>query len=103
MDITCNAKWTLDCCGKQDLDFSVINAFTRYYPDYTAYCEYIFLHNYSYNSHEYIDSATKPITLCESDLLHGDSEEDIKNRVKEWYNANILSAMEKAISIIKCN
>ncbi len=88
MDITCNAKWTLDCCGKQDLDFSVINAFTRYYPDYTAYCTYMF-----------IDT----ITLCKSDLLHGDSEVDIKNRVKEWYNANILSAMEKAISIIKSN
>lgn len=34
--ISFEAEWTNDCCGKQDLDFPVVNVSTRYWPDYTA-------------------------------------------------------------------
>ena len=87
MDITKNAIWTHDCQGKQDLDFRIIHAFTRYYPDHSAICSMELCP----------DEAGEGITLCESDIMHGHSEGEIKQMVREWYNANILDAFKKAI------
>ena len=87
MDITKNAIWTHDCQGKQDLDFRIIHAFTRYYPDHSAICSIELCR----------DEAGEGITLCESDIMHGHSEGEIKQMVREWYNAHILDAFKKAI------
>lgn len=101
IDVTCNARWTLDCCGKQDLDFSIIDCNTRYYPDYSAICDITFLNNFCHSNNEYIDSDIKPLELCESGILYGNSEIDIKQKVRNWYNNNIIDAMEKALFILK--
>lgn len=101
IDVTCNSKWTSDCCGKQNLDFPIINCDTRYYPDHSASCIIIFLYNFCYNDEDYVNSDIKPLELCKSGLLRGNSEMDIKQKVREWYNNNIIDAMEKALSILK--
>lgn len=104
MDITVNSKWTRDCCGKQDLDFPIIDANTRYWPDFSAECEIEFLSNFCASAprgEKYVESNFKPIVLEKSEIFFGESEEDVKQKVKEWYNAHIVSAMEKALKLIQ--
>lgn len=108
IDTTCNARWTKDCQGKQDLDFSIVDCDTRYYPDFSAFCNITFLHNFCSNHRTgdgydspYVESDIEPITLAESELLRGKNEADIKQKVKDWYNNNMIEAMEKALSILK--
>lgn len=105
MDITINSKWTTDCCGKQDLDFSIISCETRYWPDKSAKCAIIFLDDYIRNNKidepSTVNSWFEKTTLIESDYIYGDSELEVKNKVKKWYNDNVLLAFEKAIDIIK--
>lgn len=107
-DVTCNAQWTTDCCGKQDLDFGIITADTRYWPDYSTMCHIEFLSNYNHNhtiGDEYEDSyfpeVIKPVTLAESEIIHANSEEEAKMMARRWYNEHIIEAMEKAINIVK--
>lgn len=87
MNVTKNAKWTNDCQGKQDLDFPIIQAYTRYYPDNSAFCEIVMCP----------DEGGEGVILCESGLLNGRSEIDIKENVKAWYNNNYLKALRKAM------
>lgn len=98
-DITINAKWTRDCCGKQDLDFPIIDAYTRYWPDFSAKCEIVFLSSFCVS--EYVESELKPIILAQSEILYGTNEEDVKQKVRCWYNSHIIDAMEKALKLIK--
>lgn len=104
IDVTSNAMWTNDCCGKQDLDFSIVHCYTRYWKDYSALCEIVFLHNFCLNANNgenYVKSDIEPITLIESGIMKGKSESDIKQKVKDWYNDNMIEAMEKALSVLK--
>ena len=104
MDITINSKWTRDCCGKQDLDFPIIDANTRYWPDFSASCEIVFLNNFcasAPSSENYVETDFKPIVLEESGFIYGESEEDVKEKVKKWYNEHIVSAVEKALKLIQ--
>ena len=105
MDITINSRWTTDCCGKQDLDFPILECKTRYWPDNSAICSFIFLGNFVKNStvdeNCYVDSSFEPIEVLSSNYIYGSSEEDVKSKVKEWYNKNILVAIEKTIDLIK--
>lgn len=106
-DITINAAWTTDCCGKQDLDFSFINANTRYYPDFSAICEIVFLDNFCHNRRcgedwdGYVESDYKPVSLAISSIIRGANEADVKQKVNQWYNDNICSAIDKAKELIK--
>ena len=104
MDITINSKWTLDCSGKQNLDFPIIDANTRYYPDFSAVCEITFLSNFcafARQGEEYVESDFIPIVLEKSGLFFGESEEDVKQKVKDWYNSHIVSAIGKALKLIQ--
>lgn len=111
MDITLNARWTHDCMGKQDLDFGVIDCRTRYWPtrgfeqQVSAFCEIILMDNFCINATSdedpYVKSEIKPIILMESGYLKADSEEEMKSMVKDWYNNNIIKAMEQALELIK--
>ena len=108
IDVTANARWTHDCQGKQDLDFTIVDCDTRYYPDYSAFCSITFLYNFCRNwragdgyEDGYVESDIEPIELAKSDLLWGKSEADIKQKVKDWYNDNMIDAMEKALLILK--
>ena len=107
-DVTCNAQWTTDCCGKQDLDFGIITANTRYYPDFSVICEIVFIPNFNVN-HKigdewedfYFPEIVKPVSLAESELMRADSEEAVKMMARRWYNEHIIEAMEMAIKIVK--
>lgn len=108
IDTTCNARWTSDCQGKQDLDFSIVSCDTRYYPNYSGLCNIYFMSNFCWNfrpgdgyNDAYVESDLEPIILAQSEILYGNSEADIKQKVKDWYNDNMIDAMEKALSILK--
>lgn len=104
MDITRNAVWTKDCCGKEDLDFNIISASTRYWPDHSALCSILFVGGNCYNQLEYQwNEPYSAITLLESDMIKGVDKEDCQRKVREWYNANIKTAIEKALELIKEN
>lgn len=100
-DITCNAMWTNDCGGKMDLDFSILEADTRYWRDCTAKCHIRLLNNYNYEVEEYVDGGIEPIVVLESDYIEGDTKEECQMKVRQWYNDNIFLAMEKVIAILK--
>lgn len=101
MDITRNAVWTKDCGGKEDLDFNIISASTRYWPDYSAICSILFVGGNYYKELEYPwNEPHRAITLLESDMIWGIDKEDCQRRVREWYNANIKTAFEKALTLI---
>lgn len=99
IDITRNAIWTQDCQGKQDLDFSILSADTRYYPDMTAICSITFLDIYNVEKGEYVDGHS--ITIAQSEFLSGESEEEVKELVRKWYNEHIISALEQVVRLLK--
>lgn len=104
-DITCNAQWTKDCCGKQDLDFGIITAYTRYWPDFSVMCSIEFISNYNHNAKigegSYFEEVVKPVTLAQSEIIHADSGEEAKNMARKWYNEHIIEAMDKALKIVR--
>ena len=100
IDITRNAIWTNDCQGKQDLDFSIISADTRYWPDLSAKCTLLFLDDFNYNTNEYEYGIHPPIVIAESDFITGATEEEVKLNVRKWYNEHIVSAMEEVIKLL---
>ena len=100
MDITRNARWTSDCCGKQDFDFEIIHADTRYWPDLTALCTFFLCPGKYYPKDGGFIEEYDAVKLVESDYIRGDSEEEVKLNVRKWYNEHIIEALEKAITII---
>ena len=99
IDITRAAVWTLDCQGKQDLDFSILSANTRYWPDFTAHCTITFLDDYNTQLGEY--TGRVPIVVAESDILKGENEEQVKMLVRKWYNEHIVATMEEVIKLLR--
>lgn len=104
-DVTCNAQWTSDCCGKQDLDFGIITADTRYWPDYTVRCTITFMSNYNIQhcvgEDSYFDEVIEPIDILVSPIMKAENEESAKSLARKWYNANVVAALEIAIKIVK--
>lgn len=92
MDVTKNAKWTNDCQGKQDLDFPIIQAYTRYYPDFTAICTIVMCPD------EYGGDG---VELCDSGIISGTDDTDIKKKVRVWYNSRYIDALRKAMEETK--
>lgn len=99
IDITRNAKWTHDCCGKMDFDFNIINASTRYWPDNTAKCTIYLADSNYYDEYGYCCD-NNPIVLLESEYISGENKEEVQKKVKQWYNDNVVNALEKANDII---
>lgn len=104
-DVTCNALWTSDCCGKQDMDFGIITADTRYWPDKSVVCHIEFMSNLNHNAcigeDNYFPEIIKPVSLARSEIMKADSEEEAKLMARRWYNEHVIEAMEKAIKILK--
>ncbi len=100
-DITCNAMWTNAYCGIMDLDFSILEAATRYWTDCTAKCYILLLNDYNYDVGEHVKGGIEPITIISSDYIAGDTKEECQMKVRQWYNDHIFEAMIKAIIILK--
>ena len=104
-DVTCNAQWMSDCCGKQDLDFGIITANARYWPDYSVLCNIVFMSNFNAEAKigedHYFPEIIKPVELASSEIMKADSEEEAKMMARRWYNEHVIEAMEMAIKIVK--
>lgn len=104
-DITCNTEWTEDCCGKESLDFGIINAWTRYWPDHSSLCDIEFISNYNINHYSgedsYFPKTVEPVILAQSGIMYADSEEGAKQAARRWYNENIAGALGMAAAIVK--
>lgn len=84
--------WTDDCSGKQDLDIPILSISTRYYPDFTAIPSFLL-------GDDDIDSDIDYKILFEpNDFIRGESEEDCKLKVKEWYISNLTNAIGKLLN-----
>lgn len=101
IDITANAQWTSDCGGKQDLDFNFIDCNTRYWADFSAQCGIKFMNTFCSTTGQYTKENSPSFYLAESPIMQGTSETDIKAKVKQWYNENIIAATEKALKILR--
>ena len=101
-DITANARWVKDCQGKQDLDFSIIDADTRYWPDFSAQCRIKLRPEFNPHTGTYVEDrrAAQEHVLCESEIFLAKNEYQCKRKVRKWYNRHIVEALEKAFSII---
>ena len=85
-------NWTKDCCGKQDLDMPILSISTRYYPDFTAMPSFTLCD-------DVIDSDVDYKILLEpNDYIKGESEEDCKLKVKEWYISNLTNVIGTLLS-----
>ena len=83
--------WTQDCQGKQDLDMPVLSINTRYYPDFTAKPSFMLCD-------DSIDSDIDYTILLEpKGYIVGESEDECKLKVKEWYISNLKNALEKLL------
>lgn len=101
LDITRNAVWTEDCCGKMDLDFPFISCDTRYWPDNTCKCHFrLCCGVYLYAEHE-LHEPYYPITIIASDYLSGNSKEECQMKARQWYNDHAVQALELAILKLK--
>lgn len=102
IDITRNAVWTPDCCGKEDLDFNIISADTRYWPDNSAKCTIFFVEGNFYSNLEYKwNEPYNGVVLVESDYIRGSDKDDCQKKVREWYNEHVREALIKALELIK--
>lgn len=92
-------------CGKQDLDFGIITADTRCWPDKSVACHIEFISNFNHNAcigeDHYFPEVIKPVSLARSEIMNADSEEEAKLMARRWYNEHVIEAMEKAIKIVK--
>ena len=95
IDITRNAVWTADCCGKMDLDFDLLDCSTRYWPDNSCKCEIRLCPGglVGYEWHEPYD----PIPIIESDYIKGATKEECQMKARQWYNEHAVHALELAI------
>lgn len=97
IDITRNAVWTEDCCGKMDLDFPFIDCDTRYWTDNTCKCHIRLCSGvYLYREHTMHDPYD-PITIIESDYIEGKTKEECQMKARQWYNEHAVQALELAI------
>jgi len=74
-----DAKWTLDCQGKQDFDFPVLSVSCRYYPDYTVIAS-IYL-----GKEELLDSG----------WIKGETETECKYKAEEWVKQNLTALIAR--------
>lgn len=100
IDVTANAVWTKDCCGKQDLDFDMISCDTRYYPDFSAICNITFRPEFNAYLGDYV-SKEMEYMLAQSEVMHSTSEKAIKAKVRRWYNRNMVIALKRAIKFLE--
>ena len=100
IDVTANAIWTKDCQGKQDLDFSMIDCDTRYYPDFSAICNITFRPEFNAYLGDYV-SKGEEYMLAQSEVMYSTSEKDIKAKVRRWYNRNMVIALKRAIKFLE--
>ena len=97
IDITRNAFWTEDCCGKMDLDFSVLECDTRYWTDNTCKCNFRLCPGvYNYHAHE-LHEPFEPIKILSSDYIKGATKEECQMKARQWYNEHAVHALELAI------
>ena len=89
-------KWTPDCCGKQDLDLPILSISTRYWPDFTAEPSFILGNTGIYDDEP--DDGDYKVLLESKDYIKGESEEDCKTKVKQWYIDNLKTAIEKLLN-----
>lgn len=87
-------KWTLDCCGKQNLDMPVLSISTRYWPDFTAQPSFLLGNTGIYDD----DDGDCKVLLEAKDYIKGESEEDCKTKVKQWYIDNLKTVIEKLLN-----
>jgi len=98
IDVTRNAVWNEDWCGKMDLDFPLVSCETRYCPDNTCKCHFRLCAGvYNYDEEEW-NEPYDAITIMESDYISGDSKEECQMKARQWYNDNAVHALELAIS-----
>lgn len=103
IDITRNAVWTYDCCGKMDLDFPLVSCDTRYWPDNTCKCCFRLCGGvYNDDEREWYEPHDA-IIIMESDYISGDSKEGCQMKARQWYNDNAVHALELATSILTKN
>ena len=99
-DITRHAKWTSDCCGKQDLDFEVLSVSTRYWPDHSAKVTFL-AEGQTIRDERGIVECPGYDPILESPIIYGSSEEDCKDKVRSWINEHVLEALEKMVNRAK--
>ena len=86
-------KWTHDCCGKQDLDMPILSISTRYWPDFTAMPSFLLDNTGIYDD----DDEDCKVLLEANDYIKGESQEDCKTKVKQWYIYNLKTAIKKLL------
>lgn len=96
MDMINKSVWTPDCGGKWDLDFSVLECETRYWSDCTAKpCFICSIRDENGVQQDYY-------TILEPEgYIEGESEEECKLKVRQWYKDNVISALNILVSIFK--
>ena len=99
-DFTKHAIWTEDCGGKQDLDFDVLSVSTRYWPDFSARVAFL-AEGQTRRDERGIMEAPGYDPILDSGFIYGESEEDVKYKVREWINRNASVALEKMVSRAK--
>lgn len=98
IDIINKSPWTPDCGGKWDLDFTLLKCSTRYWRDYTAKPSFICpLYNVDGDELDYLVI----LELPEEEYICGESEEECKLKVRQWYRDNLLKAIEILSNMIK--
>ena len=85
-------NWTKDGRGKQDLDIPILSISTRYYPDFTAMPSFLL------GDTDVDSDIDYKILLEPSDFIKGESEEDCKLKVKEWYVSNLENVIGKLLN-----
>lgn len=97
-DIINKSQWTPDCCGKWDLDFTLLKCSTRYWRDYTASPSFICpLCDADGRELDYLTV----LELQDGEYIRGESEEECKFKVRQWYKDNLLKAIEILLDMAK--
>lgn len=87
-------KWTHDGCCKQDLDLPILSISTRYWSDFTAQPSFLLGNTGIYDD----DDGDCKVLLEAKNYIEGESEEDCKVKVKQWYIDNLKTAIEKLLN-----
>ena len=100
IDITRNAIWTEDCCGKMDLDFPVLDCDTRYWTDNTCKCHFRLCSGVWNDKEREMNEPYPAISILESDYIKGETKEECQAKARQWYNEHAIHALELAIHVI---
>lgn len=103
IDITRNAIWTEDCCGKMDLDFPVLDCDTRYWTDNTCKCHFRLCGGVFIDRDQEWHEPYEAIDILESDHIEGATKEECQMKARQWYNEHAVQALELAILKLTCN